>query len=47
MKKDEYINMDEYHEDGHFFIGLTWATVLSVPLWISFFGWIKLVGHFL
>lgn len=47
MKADEYTNMDEYQEESQFFVGLTWAAVFSVPLWISFFGWIKLMRHFL
>ncbi|MGG3571290.1 hypothetical protein ABES25_14960 [Bacillus gobiensis] len=30
--------------DFSFIRGMCWATVFSVPLWISFFGWLKLVG---
>lgn len=32
-------------ENGNFSIGLLWGTSLSVPLWIAFFGWIKLIIH--
>lgn len=24
-------------------LGMIWGTALSVPLWISFFGWVKLI----
>ncbi|SIQ21670.1 hypothetical protein SAMN05878482_101664 [Peribacillus simplex] len=29
--------------EGNFFKGLLFGTSLSIPLWISFFGWIKLI----
>lgn len=25
------------------FKGLLWGTALSIPLWLSFFGWVKVV----
>jgi hypothetical protein len=28
---------------GDFLIGLIWGTSLSIPLWLSIFGWIKLM----
>lgn len=34
------------HEEN-FFKGMLWATLLSVPLWLSFFGWMKLTLTFL
>lgn len=33
-------------EEGKFFKGLTFGTILSAPLWLSFFGWIKLAVRF-
>ncbi|USK27974.1 MULTISPECIES: hypothetical protein [Metabacillus] len=30
-------------KDANFFKGMIWATILSVPLWVSFFGWIKII----
>ncbi|SIQ15426.1 hypothetical protein SAMN05880580_103122 [Priestia flexa] len=30
-------------ENGNFLLGLLWGTSLSIPLWLSFFGWIKLL----
>lgn len=30
-------------ERGNFLTGLLWGTSLSVPLWIAFIGWIKLM----
>jgi len=33
---------NQFAEDGNLFEGLFWATLLSIPLWISFFGWIKI-----
>jgi hypothetical protein len=33
-------------EKGNFFAGLLWGTTLSVPLWIAFLGWIKIVIGF-
>ncbi len=29
--------------DGDFFIGLFWGMLLAVPLWMSVFGWIKII----
>lgn len=31
------------NEVGNFVRGLYWGVLLSVPLWISLFGWVKLV----
>jgi len=30
-------------EQGNFFVGLVWGTSLSIPLWIAFLGWFKLM----
>jgi hypothetical protein len=30
-------------EEGNFTTGLFWGTTLSIPLWISFVGWIKII----
>jgi hypothetical protein len=32
-------------EQGNFLMGLVWGTSLSVPLWIAFIGWLKLLFH--
>jgi hypothetical protein len=26
-------------------MGMVWGTTLSIPLWIAFFGWIKLLSQ--
>lgn len=26
-------------------VGMVWGTTLSIPLWIAFFGWLKLLSH--
>jgi hypothetical protein len=31
------------NREGNFALGFSWAVTLSIPLWISFLGWIKLV----
>lgn len=31
--------------EGNFFKGIIWAAVLSIPLWIAFFGWVKLIMY--
>lgn len=31
---------------GNFVVGMFWGTALSIPLWLSFFGWIKLIATF-
>ena len=31
----------------NFGVGLLWGTTLSIPLWIAFFGWMKLMIHLL
>lgn len=28
--------------EENFFKGMLWASLLSIPLWLSFFGWLKL-----
>ncbi len=30
---------------GNFFAGLLWGASLGIPLWISFFGWVKLLSR--
>ncbi|MDQ0857628.1 hypothetical protein QFZ72_001107 [Bacillus sp. V2I10] len=30
-------------QDTNFFKGMIWATILSVPLWVAFFGWMKMI----
>lgn len=37
----------EYYEEGNFIKGFFWAITLSIPLWLSFFGWIKIIRSFL
>jgi hypothetical protein len=32
---------------GNIAFGLLWGTSLSVPLWMAFFGWIKIITHLL
>ncbi|ETI68595.1 hypothetical protein BAVI_11824 [Neobacillus vireti LMG 21834] len=32
-------------EQGNFFTGLLWGTTLSIPLWMAFFGWVKIILH--
>ncbi|WP_377887488.1 hypothetical protein [Alkalihalobacillus sp. R86527] len=34
--------MEDYQE-GNFALGIIWGISLSIPLWISLFGWAKLV----
>lgn len=34
-------------EDDNFSKGLAYGILLSVPLWLSFFGWLKLFHEFL
>ncbi|WP_176518849.1 hypothetical protein [Bacillus wiedmannii] len=34
-------------KEGDFFVGLFWGSLFSVILWISFFGWLKILTlHF-
>jgi hypothetical protein len=33
-------------KEGNFIVGMYWGTLLSIPLWVSFFGWVKLVKGF-
>jgi len=32
-------------EQANFLKGLKWGVAISIPLWISFFGWIKMLYH--
>ncbi|MDI7743997.1 hypothetical protein QMK38_18470 [Lysinibacillus fusiformis] len=32
---------------GNFMKGFTFTALMSMPLWISIFGWAKLMTHFL
>ncbi|PGY12089.1 hypothetical protein COE25_10275 [Bacillus sp. AFS031507] len=41
------IGVDFMDKQGNLLIGLIWGTSLSVPLWIAFFGWIKVITHFI
>lgn len=34
-------------KEHNFYIGMLWGTSLSIPLWLAFFGWIKLIAAFL
>lgn len=34
------------HENGNFAKGMIWGVLLSIPLWLSFFGWVKML-HFI
>jgi hypothetical protein len=34
-------------EEGNILVGLLWGTALSVPLWLAFIGWIKIISHYL
>lgn len=38
---------DYYAEDGNFFVGMLWATVLSIPIWVSLYGWVNIVKDFM
>jgi hypothetical protein len=29
--------------DGDILKGLSWGIGLSIPLWLSFFGWVKII----
>jgi hypothetical protein len=35
------------NEEGNFLVGLLWGTSLSVPLWLAFIGWIKIISYYL
>ncbi len=37
------VNKDE----GNFLKGLLFGTSLSIPLWVSFFGWVKILFNIL
>jgi hypothetical protein len=34
-------------KQGNFSVGLMWGASLSVPLWLAFFGWVKIILSFL
>jgi hypothetical protein len=34
-------------EQGNLLVGVLWGTSLSVPLWLAFFGWVKLIMRFI
>jgi hypothetical protein len=36
---------ESFETEGNFFKGLFWGSVLSIPLWLSFFGWIKIIAN--
>lgn len=33
-------------EQTNFFNGLKWGVIISIPLWVSFLGWLKLLINF-
>ncbi|SES06037.1 hypothetical protein SAMN05518684_10755 [Salipaludibacillus aurantiacus] len=33
------------NREGNFFVGLIYGIGFSIPLWMSFFGWIKLISR--
>jgi hypothetical protein len=33
----------QMEEEGNFLVGLIWGTSLSIPLWIAFLGWIRII----
>ena len=33
--------------EGNFMKGFTFTALMSIPLWISIFGYVKIVSHFL
>lgn len=35
---------DTHKHEGNLLKGLMWGVTMSIPLWVSFFGWIKLFG---
>lgn len=36
-------NDDSIAETNGFFRGLTIGMIVSIPLWLSFFGWVKII----
>ncbi len=41
-------NESIYHTDtdkSNFLKGFTWGITLSIPLWLSIFGWIKILKN--
>jgi hypothetical protein len=34
-------------EEGNIIIGLFWGTLFSIPLWMSIFGWFKIIREFI
>lgn len=43
MEPDHTINTDDMGVSR----GITWGVLLSTPLWLSFFGWLKLITQLL
>lgn len=39
--------MYDISTDGDIRVGLAWAVALSLPLWISIFGWVKIIGLYI
>lgn len=42
MHNEEIVHV-EYLEEGNFFKGLLWGIALSIPLWVSIAGWMKII----
>lgn len=32
-------------KDGNFAVGMVWGVSLSIPLWISIFGWVHIIKN--
>jgi hypothetical protein len=43
VRTKRYVGVEFMEEKGSFLTGLFWGTSLSTVLWVSFFGWIKLL----
>jgi hypothetical protein len=39
------IKMEQHKES--FFKGLFWAILFSIPLWLSIFGWLKILKDYI
>lgn len=46
-KENEFEKYIANEHEGNFVRGAMWATMLSLPLWLSLFGWIKLIGSWI
>lgn len=48
LKKERrnHKEMDAVRVEGNFTKGFTWGIFLSAPLWLSIYGWIKIIGSF-